>query len=239
HPSVKIEHITDLIRTFQLPPLENLPKRDRQHIKHLYSATQLHEAGVKFEVCTSKCYLDINFEKGVLKIPIIELNDLTGVVTRNIMALEQTRYIKNAYYTDYFILLDLLINTRKDVDLLCDKKILVNHLGDNNAVKSMINNLNKDIVWDRTRDDYIDLCKELNGFWQRRKATLKSEYFSTPWRTASTVAAIILLVLTFIQTICSIIPLEHLQQSMHSQNIKNICYCSCSSSFSISKIFFC
>ena len=30
-----IEHFTDLIRTFQLPPLENLPKRDRPHIKHL------------------------------------------------------------------------------------------------------------------------------------------------------------------------------------------------------------
>uniref|UniRef100_A0A7N2MS41 Uncharacterized protein n=1 Tax=Quercus lobata TaxID=97700 RepID=A0A7N2MS41_QUELO len=47
-----IEHFTDLIRTFQLPPLENLPKRDRPHIKHLYSATQLHEAGVKFESVT-------------------------------------------------------------------------------------------------------------------------------------------------------------------------------------------
>ena len=97
------------------------------------------------------------------------------------------------------------------MDLLCDKKILVNYLGDNNAVKSMINDLNKNIIWSGTRDDYIDLCKELNGFyenpWHKRKATLKSEYFSTPWRTASTVAAIILLVLTFLQTTCSIIPL--------------------------------
>ena len=80
----------------------------------------------------------------------------------------------------------------------------------------MINNLNKDIIWDRTRNDYFDLCKELNGFyenhWHRKNATLKSEYFSTPWRTASTVAAIILLMLTFIQTICSIIPLVQLQR---------------------------
>ena len=211
HPDVKIEHFTDLIRTFQLPPLENLPKRRSQPIKHLYSATQLHEAGVKFEVGTSEYCFDINFEKGVLKIPSFEIMNRTEVVARNIMALEQIHYIENAYYTDYFILLDLLINTSKDVDLLCDKKILVNYLGDNNAVKSMINNLNKDIIWSGTRDDYIDLCKELNGFyenhWHKRKATLKSEYFSTPWKTASTVAAIILLVLTFIQTICSIISL--------------------------------
>ena len=96
------------------------------------------------------------------------------------------------------------------MDFLCDKKILVNYLGDNNAIKSMINNLNKDIIWDRTRNDYFDLCKELNGFyenhWHKKNATLKSEYFSTPWRTASTVAAIILLVLNlFKQLACSII----------------------------------
>ncbi|XP_023890200.1 UPF0481 protein At3g47200 [Quercus suber] len=209
-PNVKIEHFTDLIRTFQLPPLEKQARRNSELIKHLYSATQLHEAGVKFEVGTSKCYFDIKFEKGVLKIPSIELNDMTEVVTRNIMALEQTRYIENAYFTDYFFFMDLLIDTKEDVHLLCDKKILVNYLGDNNAATLMINSLNKGIIWTTMRDDYINLCKELNSFyenpWHRRKATLKREYFSTPWRTASTAAAIILLFLTFIQTIFSIIP---------------------------------
>ena len=84
---------------------------------------------------------------------------------------------KPFHNTYYLILLDFLINTRKDVDLLCDKKILVNYLGDNNAIKSMINNLNKDIIWSGTRDDYIDLCKELNGFyknpWHKREDNIK------------------------------------------------------------------
>ncbi|KAM3750298.1 hypothetical protein ACB098_04G026600 [Castanea mollissima] len=211
HPNVKIEHFTDLIRTFQLPPLKNLPKRHCQLIKNLYSATQLHEAGVKFEVGTSEYCFDIKFGIGVLKIPSFEIENRAEVVALNIMALEQTHYIENAYHTDYFILLDLLINTRKDVDFLCDNKILVNYLRDNNVVKFMINNLNTDIIWKGTRDDYFDLCKELNGFyenpWHRRKATLKSEYFSTPWRTSSIVAPSIFLVLTFIQTTCSNVPL--------------------------------
>ena len=60
----------------------------------------------------------------MLKIPSIELNDMTEIVTRNIMALEQTRFIENAYFTDYFFFMDLLINTKNDVDLLCDKKNL-------------------------------------------------------------------------------------------------------------------
>ena len=54
--------------------------------------------------------------------PSLELiNDWTEVVIRNIMALEQTRYIENAYFTDYFLFMDSLINTREDVNLLCDK----------------------------------------------------------------------------------------------------------------------
>ena len=104
--------------------------------------------------------------------------------------------------------MDSLISTREDVDLLCDNKILVNYLGDNNAAKSMINNLNKGIEWLAVRNDYIDLYSKLNSFyenhWHKRQATLKREYFSTPWRGTSTVAAIVLLVLTFIQTACSL-----------------------------------
>ena len=210
HPNVKIEHFTDLLRTFHVPPPEEQPIRHEQMIKHLYSATQLHEAGVKFEVVTSKSDFDIKFERGVLKIPRLELMDRTEVIARNIMALEQTHYIKSAYFSDYFDLMDSLIDTKEDVDLLCDKEILVNCLGDNNAATLMINNLNKGIVRATVRYDYINLCKELNSFYEnpcnRRKATLRHEYFNTPWRTASTVAAIILLFLTFIQTIFPIIP---------------------------------
>ena len=210
NPDVKIEHFTDLIRTFHLPPLAKQPIRSNELVKHLYPATRLHEAGVKFEVVKSECDFDIKFEGGVLKIPSRGLEDCTEVVTRNIMALEQTRYIENAYFTDYFIFMDLLINTKEDVDLLCGKQIFVNYLGDNNAATVMINDLNKGIIWRTVRDDYLKLCEELNKFyespWHRMKATLKGEYFSTPWRTASTFAAIILLLLTFVQTIFSTFP---------------------------------
>nr|XP_023919221.1 UPF0481 protein At3g47200-like [Quercus suber] len=209
HSNVKIEYFTDLIRTFQLPPPENLPKRGNDWAGLSYTATQLHEAGVKFEVVTSECRFDIKFEDGVLKIPMLELNHWTEVVTRNIMALEQTRYLEDGHFTDYFLFIDSLINTREDVDLLCNKNILVNHLGDNNAATSMINDLNKGILLMPTREDYVDLCNKLNSFykepWHSWKATLRRQYFSTPWRAASIVAAIILLVLTFIQTACSII----------------------------------
>ena len=175
----------------------------------MYSVTQLHEAGVKFEVVSSESLLDIKFEKGVLKIPRIGLEDCAELFARNVMALEQTHYPENGYVTDYFWLLDLLINTEKDVDLLCEKKVMGNYLGDNDAAKSMINNLNKGILWVNVRSDYHDLCENLKSFynnpWHKWKTTLRRQYFSNPWRTAATFAAIILLLLTLVQTVCTII----------------------------------
>ncbi len=60
-----------------------------------------------------------------------------------IMALEQCDRTSYPYVTDFYLILDSLINTTKDVDLLSDEGILTNCLGDSNAMTSMINNLNK------------------------------------------------------------------------------------------------
>ncbi|KAK7837839.1 hypothetical protein CFP56_020700 [Quercus suber] len=141
----------------------------------------------------------------------------------------QTRYIKDTYFTDYLFLMDSLINTRKDVDFLCGKQILVNYLGDNSAANSMINNLNKGIEWIVVRNDYIDLYNKLNSFyenpWHRRQATLKREYFSTPWRGTSTVAAIVLLILRAIVRYFGLHQHGYGQNHVHldvDHNMKNV-----------------
>ena len=210
-PNVKIQHFTDLLRTFQLPPPEELPRRSNQLIFRICSATQLHEAGVKFKVGTSKSCLAIKFERGVLEIPVMVLENWTEVVARNIIALEQICYIEDGYFTDYFIFMDLFIRTRKDVDLLRDKNILVSFLGDSYAAEFMIKNiLNRGILWiSSVNDDYANLCRNLNNFcdnpWQRRKALVKRDFFSTPSAAASTVFNVLVItMLTLIQTVCSI-----------------------------------
>uniref|UniRef100_A0A2N9HJ49 Uncharacterized protein n=1 Tax=Fagus sylvatica TaxID=28930 RepID=A0A2N9HJ49_FAGSY len=123
-PDVKIQHFTDLLRFFLLPPTNKLPARAPEILFPKYFVTQLSEAGVKFKVVPSKCLLDLKFKKGVLEIPLVY--DRTEALVRNIMALEQCDHTK-------------------DVDLLNDEGILVNGLGDSNAVTSMINNLNRGI----------------------------------------------------------------------------------------------
>ena len=204
----KIKHFTHLLRTFQLNSPRKLPERGR-FPELLYSATQLHEAGVKFRVSSKKSLLGINFDlkSGVLEIPCLTLYDSNEFLIRNVIALEQSQ--GNAYVTDYFAVLDILINTTKDIDLLCNKEIVVNYLGDSNAATSVVNKLNTNVIWYDMNSDYSRICEDLNKFckkpWHKWKATLTHQYFSTPWKAASTTAAVILLVLTLIQTVCSII----------------------------------
>ena len=213
HFNVEIEHLTDLVRFFYLVNNEPLQYKSLVGAKLSYSATQLHEAGIKFKVAperNGRAFLDIMFDSknGVLEIPCIKLNDENMRLIRNIIAFEQSHYVGHTYVTDFFIILDFLIDTSKDVDLLCDKGILINYLGDGNAAASAVNNLNTNILWDYMKPAYSKICGDLNAFykkpWHRWRATLWHQYFSTPWRFASTCAAIILLLLTLTQTVCSL-----------------------------------
>ena len=216
-PEMEIQHFTDLLRFFQQPPPHPTKKPNRGSKMALlkYSVTQLHDAGVKFEVISDKSMseLDLNFKNGVLEIPLLEFKDDTEALVRNIMAVEQCRHRMHStdeyVISDFYLILDHLVNTSKDVDLLRDKGIIVNHLGDSDTVTCLINNLNKGIFTSLMNSDYYELCEELNEFyektWHRWKALLRRQYFGTPWRVASTIAAIILLGLTLIQTVCSII----------------------------------
>ena len=49
--------------------------------------------------------------------------------------------------------ISLIINTSKDVDLLCDKGIFINYLGDSDAAASAVKNLNTNILWTYMNSD--------------------------------------------------------------------------------------
>jgi len=216
---ISIRHFTDLIRIFHLQhPIESRPSRNRidEQIIHLPSATELLEAGVKFKVNTkSKCLLDLRFSGGVLEIPSLIVEDRTETLFRNMVALELCHYPKESYIIDYVAILDYLINTGTDVDILVQNKILHNWLGDSHSVANLFNGLCINVVHYNISSQFSVLCKELNAFcrnpWNKLKATLRRDYCNTPWKTAASIAGVLLLVLTIIQTVCSV--LQVVQQS--------------------------
>ncbi|XP_057478177.1 uncharacterized protein LOC130765702 [Actinidia eriantha] len=58
---------------------------------------------------------------------------------------------------------------------------------------------------------YSQVCQKLNDHckksWNKARAKLRRDYFYSPWAAVSTIAAVFLLLLTFSQTMASLIPL--------------------------------
>ncbi|KAG5033358.1 hypothetical protein JHK82_016922 [Glycine max] len=210
----RIRHFTDLIRTFHLQdPLP--PRTPGKIIEHLPSATELSEAGLRFKVLESEsCLLKLDFSERVLEIPQLVVEDGIETLFRNMVALEQCHYPFQTYITDYVGFLDFLVNTNRDVDILVQERVFINWLGDTDSVATMINGLMKDISTpNNICSQYLDVCEKLNAFhqnpWRKLMSALRRDYCRGPWQTAASTAAIILLILSFVQTVCSILQVIH------------------------------
>ena len=78
--------------------------------------------------------------------PRLDVSDRTGFHLRNIVAFEQGHYPSETYITDYLKVLDFLVDTDKDVDVLVHKGIITTLLGNNNEVVTMINHLCSNLI---------------------------------------------------------------------------------------------
>ncbi|GAY33153.1 hypothetical protein CUMW_005880 [Citrus unshiu] len=215
---VQLKHFTDLNR-YLLTMRFSRPECGRSNLE-IPCAVKLQESGVRFKLVERESFLNITFEKKrllsfmpwfkvqELQIPAIKIYDTTEPLLRNLMALEQCHYPSETYICNYINLMDSLINDEEDVNLLVEAGIIHNHVGDNAKVANMFNKFCKNIVLDDFC--YCDVLEDLKAHydnpWNHAVSTLKLKrvYFNSLWRGTGTVAAILLLVLTLVQTICSI-----------------------------------
>nr|XP_048337059.1 uncharacterized protein LOC112489894 [Ziziphus jujuba var. spinosa] len=199
-------HILDLIRSFLIPSQDVQSKHKMPERKQLIpSVTHLMGAEVEFTKSSSNNMMDMVFEDGTFKIPTLFINETTESFFRSQIVFEQCSHTCKDMITSYAILMDSLINTRKDVEILSDKGIIENWLIAKDA-SQYFNRLYNDTYV--TSFYYYDLHKKVNSYyrtrWHKWRAILMRNYFTTPWTIISLVAAFILLVLTFLQTFYTI-----------------------------------
>jgi hypothetical protein len=73
----------------------------------------------------------LKFFKSKLEIPQFKVDQTTECVLRNLIALERCHYSEQPVICNYVFLIDSLINTKEDVEILVDKEIIVHELGSN------------------------------------------------------------------------------------------------------------
>ncbi|ONI05924.1 hypothetical protein PRUPE_5G029100 [Prunus persica] len=214
----QILHILDLIRAVIVSGFKETASVEEQHKKkglnltqRIPNATSLSEAGVRFEKSQNKeegkgeCIMNMEFKNGVFTIPPLGINERTEPLFRNLIAFEQCHHSRLHKITSYAVLMDNLIDSREDVDFLCDKGILANWLNPDDAAQ-FFNKLYDDTIV--MRYYYSGLSDNVNNYyktkWHKFMETLRHDYFSTPWTIISFIAAFILLILTLVQTLYTI-----------------------------------
>ncbi|CAN4090403.1 unnamed protein product [Withania somnifera] len=183
------------------------------------NATELHEAGVRFSKVGKNCrsledrgdednstsLSDIKFENGLLTLPYFGVFDSTETILRNLIAYEQLSVdVHVKYFSDFSLFMDYLIDSEKDVSLLGQPGIIKNGIGDGKEVANFFNKIGKGISMSSNfyyKEECRKLVQHCEKPWNRMKASLIHIYFYSPWAGASTIGAIILLILTFIQTV--------------------------------------
>jgi hypothetical protein len=213
------KHFTDLIRCFYLPK-EVYDKSNKDNNCVLKTATKLNEASISFVKAHQRSLLEIKFVKvqilnwflcfgcspflkffkSKLEIPQFKVDQTTECVLRNLIALEQCHYSEQPFICNYVFLIDSLINTKEDVEILVDKEIIVHELGSDVELATMINGLCKNVVV--TYNYYGETSKNLNDHyhnrWKRYMGMLRSVYFRDPWRFSSVVVGVVIFIVAIV-----------------------------------------
>ncbi|ESR33817.1 hypothetical protein CICLE_v10005120mg [Citrus x clementina] len=174
---------------------------------------RIQEAGIEFrKVEVDKdddSLFDIKFENGVMKMPSLEISDATETIFRNLIAYEQcSQDINLKHVIDYVKFLNCLIKTSKDAELLRRCGIINNLLGDDEVIVTLLNKLCEGVVLGE-RFYYQEVVNKVVLHCSRRRnkwmAKLRHNYFNNPWAIISFLAAVLLLLLTFVQTLFSVL----------------------------------
>ncbi|XP_010250414.1 PREDICTED: UPF0481 protein At3g47200-like [Nelumbo nucifera] len=222
-PKGKCLHVLDAYRKSLLEDESHKKKQKRKSTSAhsndyestgeiIRSATELYEAGIRFKKSKTGSLRDITFHGGVLKLPLIVVDDVTESMFLNLMAFERLHVGAGNEITSYIFFMDNIIDNAKDVSLLHSSGIIQNALGSDKGVAKLFNQLSKDVTLDPESGlDVVhkkvhDYCKKR---WNEWRANLIHTYFRSPWAILSLIAAIVLMALTIAQTVYTIYPFYH------------------------------
>ncbi|XP_073135809.1 UPF0481 protein At3g47200-like [Henckelia pumila] len=211
----EIKHLLELIHISWRPPstmsgTDDSAKHRERKWRFINSATELRNANVKFKNSGKDSLFDIKFDNGNLLVPPLLIEDKTESFFRNLIAYEQYFEDRSNYVTDYVKFLDSLINSLADVEILCHHGIIDNWRGDGKMVSNMFNKLDQFVTYSVPEQFmYSEIFESVNAHCERRRnkwmAKLKQHHLNSPWAIMSIVAALVLLLLTATQTVCSVL----------------------------------
>ena len=208
------KHLLDLFRNIILPA-GNISRGNQIHM--IRSIRELKDAGIKIMAGRNLRPMEISLTDmslfgGKLTIPQLYLDDRKGTLYRNLVAFEKCHRGCSPDVTSYLFFFDGLINSAEDVELLHYNDVLHHSFGCDSEVAKFINNICRKIGRDASQSYLYAEVGEANShcrsFCGKIRVRLVRHYFSSWVVGLSTLAAVLALYLSFIQTTTAIHSVE-------------------------------
>jgi phage anti-repressor protein len=170
---------------------------------------ELKAAGIQLKRSESSSLADVSFKDqftfypGYIYLPPITVDDSTGPKFLNLIAYEMCPDFDNDFgVTSYICFLDSLIDHPDDVKELRNAHILHNLLGSDKEVSRLFNDIATDLV--PNPNTYAHVKTQIQNCyaskWKTWIAQVIHDHFSSPWTIVGFTAAVLVFLLTAIQT---------------------------------------
>lgn len=173
----------------------------------LPQASELSRVGIKFRGRKGNSNV-VKYHKRslVLELPKLVIYDETEDILRNLIAYELTSKA-GGEFCGYAIIMDSLIDTSEDLAIMYRAGVLENHLGSDERLLRMWNEMCINISesyserWEKMTKAILMHYK---SNWRVMYVEFYSKFFSRPWLWLSTLAAVLLLIMSALQTVYTV-----------------------------------
>nr|CAD1831513.1 unnamed protein product [Ananas comosus var. bracteatus] len=178
-------------------------------VQWIPSATELQKYATKFKKKHSGSCLDITFNRGltnisgVINIPTLRLSDYSKPIFRNLIAFEATP--TNSIYfafTAYTACMSCILQREDDVKLLRESGIVPSTNYKDADIVKFFEELNKEIEGIEMRMTLLELYTNVTD---HHKSRTSQWYGNFPWIKVALAGSHLLFLLTFLQTVYSIL----------------------------------
>lgn len=148
--------------------------------------------------------LEIKLDRNELHIPPIVFDKFISSVLLNCVAFEQLSAKCSNEITSYVAFMGCLMNDEADATYLSEKGIIENYFGNGSDVSQFFKNICKDIAFDMSesylKEKFEGINKYTSNKWNVECASFKHLHFDSPWTLLSSVAVLVAILLSLIQT---------------------------------------
>lgn len=188
-------------------------------------AMHYYETGIEFkrkefDENNPHSLLDISFSDGVLEIPYLPIDQNTGSLFRNFVALEQTDPQFGNDFTAYVSFISQLISVASDVALLSKRGIIVHEMRSDEDASALLSKLGKSVDFDLPGTHYLNqVCWLMEEHYQSRVnrwlAWLWHNHLNNPWLVVAVLAGTAVLLCTILQSLFAL--LAYVNQGAHNK----------------------